>query len=79
MLGEDNGVLGSKNLIIGNNNAVYGNNNFIFTEGFSYADTKNGDPETAIHNHLVSDNWVAELDRRRDIPKYLHEVIYNYQ
>ena len=62
-LGSGNALLGSKNIIIGNNNAVYGNNNYIFTEDFNYANTASG-PSKPINNHLVSDQWVAELDRR---------------
>lgn len=79
MLGQQNGVSGSKNLIIGNRNSVYGSNNFIFTEGFYYAtDAKNGNPHKQIDNFLVNDNWVAELDKRLEIPNNLHDVIYSY-
>ena len=64
-LGNGNAVLGSKNIIIGKNNAVYGNNNYIFTENFHYAaHTKGGYQAKPINNHLVSDQWVGELDRR---------------
>ena len=79
LLGGGNGLLGSKNIIIGNNNAVYGNNNYIFSEGFSYTDVKGGQPTSAINNYLVNDNWVAELDKREQIPYRLHEVIYPYK
>ena len=68
ILGQGNGMLGSKNIIIGNHNSVYGNNNFIFSEGFYYAaDVKDGGVSKPINNHLVNDEWVAELDRRDEI------------
>ena len=68
-LGSQNGISGSKNIIIGNRNSVYGNNNYIFSEGFYYAnDVKNGDVSKPINNFLVNDNWVAELDKRLQIP-----------
>lgn len=79
VLGGQNGLLGSKNIIIGNNNSVYGNKNFIFSQGFYYANIKGGSPTTAISNVLVNDNWVAELDKRQQIPTNLHNVIYPYQ
>ena len=77
-LGSGNALLGSKNIIIGNNNAVYGNNNYIFTEDFNYANTAS-DPSKPINNHLVSDQWVAELDRREQIQDKLHDVIYPFK
>ena len=64
VLGKGNGLLGTKNIILGNHNSVYGNNNYIFSHGFNYANTKGGSATTPINNHLVNDEWVAELDRR---------------
>lgn len=78
VLGAQNGLVGSKNIIIGNGNSVFGNNNFIFSQGFYYANVKGGSPASAISNVLVNDNWVAELDKRREIPTNLHNVIYPY-
>ena len=79
VLGGQNGVVGNKNLIIGNRNSVYGNNNFVFSEGFYYANVKNGSPMAQINNVLVDDNWVAELNKRLQITTNLHNVIYPYK
>ena len=72
-------MAGNKNIIIGKRNSVYGSNNYIFTEGFYYAtDVKGGSVSKTINNVLVNDNWVAELDKRLQIPTQLHDVIYTY-
>lgn len=76
-LGGENGVAGSKNIIIGNYNSVYGSNNFIFSQGFYYANVS-GNRLKAVSNLLVNDNWIAELDKRPEIPTQLHDVIYPY-
>ena len=75
IIGGGNGLSGVQNLVIGNGNRVRGNHNFVFSNYFDIDQTS----KTEMDHTLVSDNWLAELDRRHEIPSNLHDVIYDWQ
>jgi hypothetical protein len=56
--------MGQKNIIIGNNNVVAGSNNYIFSTDFSTLSNAKAKPSGTLNHALVSDNWIAELDKK---------------
>lgn len=78
VVGSRNALLGSKNIIMGNSNKVYGSGNFVLTSNFNSLNRTNAAPNAAMSNTLVNEHWIAELDRRDQIPKALHSVIYTW-